>query len=1165
MNTTIDAIIDATEKKTGIKYDRDNFQVREDLIKHKYNELREDKDSAPMDFLTFARQIDPQGAFSSAKRYKEVMSRTNPDLKDMELEEIADYMYSKTKNEDLPVPEYAGFIFDMAPRFNNIFTPSSAITGGKAVRRVPNFYSKQELIELSGAATEDDPGGIETDEFRRLQSLAFNEKVGLEGLQNLATDFFSAQQNTPASDYFKNFPGEKINFRKNPKTGAIEFFNPNLPQNRNLNQGDPNALYQTLNTPGLDSGDFNSLYGDALVVGGEMLLAAVTRGGSVIRDAVFGVADAAKRAPLIRNFFGKETIAAGIGGAAGEITRIGLGNALYGDQLTSQPDAFSIPSTVQAGKTGVINSLFTNVFKGIEDLARGNIGKRSGRRLMKKFGPKDFNLMNLDAQSAQELADKINRRLDINNVSNKLVYNVAEATDDTNLKLALAAYERQNIENMREVMGEFRYEQAAAYKKFWTIMNEDAFKFSKMNSKNPIVDEAYVGKKIKNLIEQKKLKPAENKAYKKLKESEANLLEPFKKIDPDVEKAVFTKVGVYIKNAIGEANDKLNKTYAKRYKNFGKRYGKVEVDFKRVENIIETFENRDTAFKNFSNIGSLFTKEFRENPKLNLKAAMNTLSDMKTFLREIDEGIIKSDSGLQVGQLKTLVKEFDQSIKDSLSKFGKQGDSRLLDTYNELITDYALDKRSLTRTLGNLVRLDNGVPKILDEDIFATTFKSFDPAIRNGQKARNDDVLNVIKDKPRIMRAYKKAILTYYRRKVLDDDMKPNLKKHENFMNIYEYPLKQTFGDEFKDIRKIGGLFKNVQKDEKRAEELLNNMKKNTQLRVLNLDNKQIVEDVFDVKDLNTLKQVVSTLEKSPNDLKAFQKIIAERIERNAYEETQDGLNRLEGLNFTAFRNFIDDKKGYGKALKIVFRKNPQYLEDLETLKNAMRVTSKTTKEGKEPVLLESALNHIIRSRIGIFTPEGRVFTAIVGMSQKAYQKRMAAMLSDPDAVKKLAQLNNIKVPKKYNTIEKVNDFLSRNQLYNELISKTFGYATGTYPISVPTEEGIKQEITKQNRDKVSLISDEGIIGPPESGTENIIDADPERKLADATQPNINIFQPSEPQQIAAADLPVPAIAPTRASGIGALNPQAQAANFAGLFPEDNLGQAIAQRGNKIG
>ena len=198
-----------------------------------------------------------------------------------------------------------------------------------------------------------------------------------------------------------------------------------------------------------------------------------------------------------------------------------------------------------------------------------------------------------------------------------------------------------------------------------------------------------------------------------------------------------------------------------------------------VVNLINTFKNRESAFKQFTNIESLFQEEFIQNPKLSLKSAMNTLSDMKTFLREIDQGLITSDSGVQVGQLKALVGKFEGGIKDALSKFGKQGDSRLVDEYNELITGYAQDKRALTRTLGDMIRLDNGVPKILDEDIFATTFKSFDPAVRNGQKARIDDTLNVIQDRPRIMQAYKKSVLTFYRRNVLGADGKPNLKKHE--------------------------------------------------------------------------------------------------------------------------------------------------------------------------------------------------------------------------------------------------------------------------------------------------------------------------------------------------------------------------------------------------
>ena len=127
--------------------------------------------------------------------------------------------------------------------------------------------------------------------------------------------------------------------------------------------------------------------------------------------------------------------------------------------------------------------------------------------------------------------------------------------------MALAAYERQNVENMKEVMGDFKIEQALSYKKFWQIMNKEAFNYGDMATGNSYLDEAYVGKKIKKLIDDKKLRPAEDKAYKKLKTSQANLNEPFKKIDPDVSKDVFLKAGTYVRNAVGEANKKLNDTY----------------------------------------------------------------------------------------------------------------------------------------------------------------------------------------------------------------------------------------------------------------------------------------------------------------------------------------------------------------------------------------------------------------------------------------------------------------------------------------------------------------------------------------------------------------------------------------------------------------------------
>jgi len=75
------------------------------------------------------------------------------------------------------------------------------------------------------------------------------------------------------------------------------------------------------------------------------------------------------------------------------------------------------------------------------------------------------------------------------------------------------------------------------------------------------------------------------------------------------------------------------------------------------------------------------------------------------------------------------------------------------------------------------------------------------------------------------------------------------------------------------------------------------------------------------------------------------------------------------------------------------------------------------------------------------------------------------------------------------------------------------------------------------------------------------------------TDPNVDLFntvnlppapENKEPIKEQVAQTEAPAPAPV-SSGIGALNPQAQAANYAGLFPEDNLGQAIANQGVRRG
>ena len=63
MINTIDRIFDEKEKSTGLKYDRNNFDVREKLINNLYQKRREDVDATPIDYLSFARMVDPNGAY----------------------------------------------------------------------------------------------------------------------------------------------------------------------------------------------------------------------------------------------------------------------------------------------------------------------------------------------------------------------------------------------------------------------------------------------------------------------------------------------------------------------------------------------------------------------------------------------------------------------------------------------------------------------------------------------------------------------------------------------------------------------------------------------------------------------------------------------------------------------------------------------------------------------------------------------------------------------------------------------------------------------------------------------------------------------------------------------------------------------------------------------
>ena len=81
--------------------------------------------------------------------------------------------------------------------------------------------------------------------------------------------------------------------------------------------------------------------------------------------------------------------------------------------------------------------------------------------------------------------------------------------------------------------------------------------------------------------------------------------------------------------------------------------------------------------------------------------------------------------------------------------------------------------------------------------------------------------MNVIKESPDALKAYKDSIFKFYKDKVFVDG-KPNLKKHNAFINAYENPLKVFFTpQEYTKISRIGGLTKYTEDLEKIRKKLL--------------------------------------------------------------------------------------------------------------------------------------------------------------------------------------------------------------------------------------------------------------------------------------------------------------------------------------------------------
>ena len=217
------------------------------------------------------------------------------------------------------------------------------------------------------------------------------------------------------------------------------------------------------------------------------------------------------------------------------------------------------------------------------------------------------------------------------------------------------------------------------------------------------------------------------------------------------------------------------------------------------------------------------------------------------------------------------------------------------------------------------------------------------------------------------------------------------------------------------------------------------------------------------------------------------------------------------------FEKFADYFKKNQNILTRTFADNPTYLKDLKNFRDALEITSRQSRKTTTSKL-ESALNDIIRARLGQFTVAGRTFTAIKKIFRSDIDRQLADIMTDPKRLKELMSLKDQK---------------TMSQGAKQTISRLFGYYM--------FDEKFFED------DQFSPVLIDVIDGTRVSeAVRDVEEGDDQRELASlGALPALT----SSPR-----DIPAP---PTD-TGLASIQMRQ---NYDTLFPQDEIGSAISKRG----
>ena len=807
----------------------------------------------------------------------------------------------------------------------------------------------------------------------RTEEIAKGTGVGTEGAPNSVrtsasfgdTPILGGDTLTPIKLALEKHFEKPVTVRKGEHTKEIEF----------SLDGENFTLF---NKPGADLGDVSSAAGEAIVLGSDVI---GSIGGAVVGSVATGGNPAGATTGSI---FGS-----GVGTFIGEYTRQLIGKGLdvndsdmgeiLNDALAKSGIALSttagMAGLIKLGK-GIINSITGKKFDmtpeelGLDNAQTKEVIDEVNNKIQQEFAPRAGQqgsdlLRLLDEQFAKNAPLGKTKKFEDIDTSNMSALEEFEARSTAQFKSSaddsLASGETVQ-KSINKNFTEPRQERID------NIVNSNINKADDIASDISKVDQQEIGQTIRDVAE---------------KEQEA-LKNAFKGRFDEFNTSKFKSDGVDLKDISKTIKSESDKSLIP----------SLTASDKKLASEIESSLTKETKVVDFlKNID----KTIKEGKKVNLGQIQATLRAVNKKIRSLEKGLTSDDTSI------ASLKRIKGKLKSERQLMLKD-EPDVLNRIEGLENELRIAKDKVDRSIiGDIMKVNKGRFAIKDQDIFKRV-------IAPGKLEESKRLAEAVQDNPEAKDAIRKGILDLYKSKVfikdnpLDGNIKiPDKKAHDKFIKDYKDVIEPFLTKrEIDTIDGAGAMSKLLDKQLKQRTSLIGKMDKLFSSKIQRLEPEVIAKHIMDGDLTGRSFRLRKLLETDPEALKTIQGEVTKRV-RNLI--TKDGKFSFKAL---------DDILNSSNKINLGVIVNPKYVDDLVTLRNALKLVQKQSGLSGGTNQSHDATSKVVGGLFrGLFAPplsrRGRIFTAAQAGQSTAALRALGDALESPEKLKAIVSAMKLK------------------------------------------------------------------------------------------------------------------------------------------------------------